>query len=288
MQTAKSYLEKHRVPASEFGLGPYIRRGNSLSIIPAQRASGMGLVLEKRTDYLDCAMIAKRLYDDIVRQNPELSPRAVCIMDGFSIHYRVEVSDPASGEAAQIDATPWYNRVIAGKHGVSHSWGENWESRKISPISSQQALPMSVNFFQGGTLSTYVAGWLPKNITDSDHAGQMERFRFIGLPLPEFEFSLQVCFSQGPAQQLNLHDAYFQVHDVPAFRRLSSEKDFGQLVDSGAIKLLFMTNHGDVSFDRWASRGILELNEILTAAMRQIDANVPWLLEIMRRAADLF
>lgn len=286
---AQSYLKKHSVPASEFGLAAYLRRKNGFELKTLPGQSGILLGLENRKDYLDCSAIAHKLCEDIWQHNPELAPKIMQMRAAVGVHLWVEATCPVTSETVQIDATPWHNCLNPGHRGEELA---RPASDSSVPISSQFGVPFAVSPIANGTITIVLSGWLPENVSLGDIHGARARARFArNAQLPKFEFNLVACVGQGFGEIFSAHDAYFQVFDIARFKSsVSAGEVFECMVGSGAVKAAFLLPppYGEIALTKWADRRWLEVDGIFSQAMRQIDANVQWLLELMKKAAELF
>ena len=178
---AKTYLEKHRAPEADFGLGPFLARGHPFELSVSERTfldGSFSLVFSE--GYLDCRTIAEDVYDDIRKNNPELYPRITAYMH-HGVHNWVEISDPLNGAVVQIDGTPWYGSLDPGHLGRESGSGERCRTLRFS---QSDELPFSVRTTALGMVSVYLTGHSPIAISDDPSA-------------PDYRFRLVAVLSEG-------------------------------------------------------------------------------------------
>ncbi len=89
---AQFYLDKHKTPDHLVGLGPVLCNGISLYAGASAMFDGSLHLMFDETKYVDCRVIAERMYSDILAHNPELKPRIV--MQDERFQNWVEITNP--------------------------------------------------------------------------------------------------------------------------------------------------------------------------------------------------
>ncbi|MGV8085330.1 MAG: hypothetical protein ACP5N9_03715 [Candidatus Bilamarchaeum sp.] len=156
IEIAQHYLDKHRVPDDQFGLGPLIT-SDKFDLI-ALPTGGLFFKFTQGGVYHDCRSLSTRIYDDLIAAYPHLAPTMVR-SESPDIHNWVEITDPKTAQIVQIDSTPWYNRLNPGHIGGSVS-SSNFEVLGV-PTGFDAALPYSTRRFGSDLVSVYFSGSMP-------------------------------------------------------------------------------------------------------------------------------
>ncbi len=183
------YLDKHRALAQEFGLGPHLDK-HEIELYGSPRVGYEGsLLIQWNNEFsIDCSGRAKRLYLDILSNNPEYHPRLV-YYDRGDRHVWVEITDPQTKKVVQIDPSPWYSKLNPGHRGREV---ENYDrATNETIISIELGVPFSVTPVGDRFISTYLFGFLPMVMLPEEFVkSQMGK-------IPHYKFHLQMILSEG-------------------------------------------------------------------------------------------
>src|SRR3989338_2911545 len=191
---AEHYLQKHYTPDSVVGLGPFLETGDyALFAHPRARVDGGMLFSILSNGYVDCRIVAQRMYLDILAEHPELDPRIIMYNGG--VQNFVEITYPATGEKIQIDSTPWYNCLNPGLSGEDTT--SEAHSIDFLNISKTKAPIFSVKRTEDSVTTISILGFLPQ-VSMEEKLADIERLKEgidEGIVLgkrPEYRFIFQV------------------------------------------------------------------------------------------------
>ena len=158
------------------------------------------------------------------------------------------------------------------------------------PLSAGNGVALTVSPISGGTITTVLGGWFPENAKYIDPYVGLAHLRFGNGARPKFEFQafpfIKYSSLSDSAAPFKIN---FGVYDAAAFKKSVLANDgFDTMVCNGVIKTSISTSIGTVQLGSWGARQAFETHPLLASAMHQVDANVQWMLELMKKAAELF
>ena len=167
LRLATYYLQKHYTPDNIVGMGPFLETGNYALLASPNAMLGGSMIFSMLGDgYVDCRIVAQKLYLDILSEHPELDPRIITYKG--RIQNFVEITDPATGEKVQIDPTPWYNCLNPGLSGDDTSELHNVD---FLVINKTQPPIFSVKRTEDSVTTMGITGFLPQVSMEEKLAG---------------------------------------------------------------------------------------------------------------------
>ena len=241
---AEHYLQKHAVPEDQFGLGPFLDSGKyTLFAGPQAMLDGSMRLRADEGNILECRSISEAIYADILANNPELNPKIMWYTNNGT-HNWVEITDPKTGQAIQIDATPWYAKLNPGHIGTE---APKHKPVKMAYLAKNQFRPFSVKRLDGGRfISTYICGFLPNclyELTGASAAQTGGNIRLRASQPPKYTFVLQAVLEEGfsTGKPENFTHVYIDVLDSARLEAaIRIAKTIDELIAQGIVSIGFM------------------------------------------------
>ncbi len=285
---AQSYLDKHKTPDLLVGLGPVLGDGISLYAGASAMIDGSLHLTFDETKYVDCRVIAERMYSDILAHNPELKPRIV-MQDGRLQNW-VEITDPQDGRTIQIDATPWYgslNPGLVGKESNSlHSIDGSELQKDRGPI-------LSVKRTDVGVITISLAGYLPK-VAAKEKLAQIRKLQSYAItddkPQPEYSFVLSAIYRRGfiPADPEFGINVYIDVMDSAKLQRcIQNAHCIEDLVKAGAVEIGTMFSMEMKLPMPMETISLMSNSSEKREVTEEITRNLPGIMELLRQATPV-
>jgi hypothetical protein len=276
---ANHYLNKHRVPEDEFGLGPYLLTGEyELKVDIRTRIDGSIAIVFLDQPYHDCRKIANGMYANILTEHPELQPRLRMYTD-HGRHTWVEISDPNNGAIIQIDSTPWFFGLNPGHIGID---GKQDSGQTYVRITMDGALPFTTHTEDGITRSVYLTGMLPNM---SIHENIARREKGINGPIPDYRFIIfatRALFGEPNRKTL---DMVLDVADARILHEmLGRTENIWELLEAKAVTLgMHLPEGGLLQLDFAALK---ELAGRLKGAdlFAEIERGLPFMIRLLKRS----
>jgi len=273
---ANYYLDTHKVEDHQLGLGPVLDRGEvSLRLMANSAVDGSLRVFFNPDHYVDCIVIAQRMYRDIYSNNPWLNPRMVSTSGGW--HYWVDITDPHSKERISIDATPWYHRIDTGLVGSENI---DLQIRTSSSLTMSRGVFLSVKNTAAGSISTALFGISPsfRSAIPIEEAFQEKR--------PEYTFVFTVTlFADGLTGFKDDIQIYVTVlSSVRLQMFIDSAKTLDDLVAVGAIEVNYLSPQN--ALVPYSSRARNLFHSLFGKAdlFAEFERNIPRILTLLKAA----
>lgn len=277
-EIAEQYLRKHTVHPDQFGLGPWLDKKDSNFDLTVDYRSRDLIFSPFDTDFFDCYSMANAVYKDIRASNPELQPK-IKVSKNSGIHYWVEVTAPETGEAIQIDTTPWYSSIHT-KHIGEEIHPE--QAARHTPISENRGPVLSVKKLGDETVSVYLSGYSPKfslsNRLAAINNGQEENNA-------HYIFYLQAKLENGFGCSERTLTCRVSVKDIRALNEeLQHELTLEEIERKQIIEITYLLGgiHSFAGFDRESAQRVFA-SDAHEPLFEEINRNLPRLGAILKK-----
>lgn len=281
---AQSYLQKHMFDEQTFGWKPFLETGRFRLGVPKFNTSGRILIIADGRP-LECRSMAVNLCLDMLRNNPELTPRIMTSI-AEDIHNWVEISDPSTGKIIQIDPTPWYATLNYGYNGKETAISQEELVSSTVSISKYGGIPLSVKVNAEESITTYLAGYLPRlSLEERVNGSNVPTTPSIQNSVYQFSITIVKNNEFGSKDKSEQLSVVFEISDLSSFKReMEASFDIDHLINSKVLKVgLFF--HPSIPILWVKSFDILRQLSVQNSDLfSELERNLPALIEVLKKS----